>query len=122
MTQTNHNPVFRFRDWDVTVVLSRYADDIMHPAIQLRAADTEHNEKQDLIPGEPIAVATVNLPEWELEPREVFIKSWAENEGMFDWLYENGLIEPTGKFRICGWVTADVGLLTKKFYSVAGRL
>ena len=59
----------RYMDWDCHVSFQRYSNDRL--AIQLI---TEQ--------GEPVARATLNLPFVPLEPDEVLIKSYAENEGM----------------------------------------
>lgn len=59
--------------------------------------------------GEPIATATVNLPELALEPGEVFIKTWSENENMLPFLIANGIVEPTGKrVNPTPYVTAEI--------------
>lgn len=42
--------------------------------------------------GEPIAVATVNLPDEHLGENEVFIKDYSENEGMLNSLMEAGIV------------------------------
>ena len=43
--------------------------------------------------GEPMAVATVNLPDEDImDDGHVFIKDWSENEGMFDALIRSGVI------------------------------
>lgn len=118
----NDTPVFRYKQWDVTISLSHYADPLQRTAIQLRAADTEHNEAQDVMPGEPIAVATVNLPEWEARADQTYIKDWSENEGMAQWLYGNGLATPTGTFVEVGYVDAPLVNLTDKLFDIAGRL
>lgn len=41
---------------------------------------------------EPIAVATINLPEEHLEDDELFIKDYSENSGMLKCLSEAGVI------------------------------
>lgn len=54
-------------------------------ALQLADAET----------GEPIAKATVNIPEIEIAADEAFIKNWSENEGMLEALIEAGLVTQT---------------------------
>jgi len=45
--------------------------------------------------GEPMAVATVNLPDEDIMyDSHVFIKDWSENEGMLDALVRSGVISP----------------------------
>jgi len=42
--------------------------------------------------GEPVATATTNLPHWELEKDEMFIKNYSENAGILDALASIGVI------------------------------
>lgn len=114
-----HPVVYRYKNWDVTLVLSHYADDLARSAIQLVAADTERNRQLEVYPGEPIATATVNIPLAPLQHEQTLIKSWSENEGMLEWLYTHGLVEPTGQFVESGFVSADVVWLTQKLGDVA---
>jgi hypothetical protein len=56
--------------------------------------------------GDPITVATVNIPELPLEADEVFIKDWSENEGMLKVLQDAKIIGPTIEEVPTGFVTA----------------
>lgn len=47
----------------------------------------DHNDYPELV-----AIATANLPNESLEPDEVFIKDWSENEGVLNDLIEMGLL------------------------------
>jgi hypothetical protein len=58
--------------------------------------------------GEQVACATVNLPEQQLAPGEVFVKTWSENEGMLDFLLKNRIVEDMGREVPTGYVTARV--------------
>ncbi len=58
--------------------------------------------------GDPVAVATVNLPDEQLGEDEVFIKDWSENEGMLKFLTENNIVVDTGRRVPCGFVEAAV--------------
>lgn len=111
--------ILRYKNWDVTIALSHYADEFARSAIQLLAADTESNRQQEVYSGEPIATATVHIPLAPLQQEQTLIKSWGENEGMLEWLYTHGLIEPTGQFVESGFVSADVVWLTQKLGDVA---
>ena len=42
---------------------------------------------------EVLAKCTVNLADQECYDGEVWVKSWAENEGMAEWLIENGITQ-----------------------------
>ena len=54
--------------------------------------------------GEPMAVATVNLPDEPVRDGYVFIKDYAENEGMYDALLAAGVISPAIKTVKSGFV------------------
>lgn len=58
--------------------------------------------------GEPIATPTVCVPGSNLEPLEVCIKSWSENEGMMEELQRLGIIGPLKRLVATGWVMASV--------------
>lgn len=58
--------------------------------------------------GEPMAVASVNVPEVALEDDEMALKDYAENEGLFDDLVHAGIVEPTGRFVPAGYVTIPI--------------
>jgi hypothetical protein len=68
-------------------------------------------ELVDPITGECGAVATVNIPEADLPPGEVFIKTWSENEGILTALADAGIVKKTGKAIPIGWVYADIAVL-----------
>lgn len=42
---------------------------------------------------EPYMTPTVNLPDEECGPGEVYVKDWSENEGITEWLIKNELIQ-----------------------------
>jgi hypothetical protein len=54
---------------------------------------------------ERLATASVNLSAYQLRPDEacLFIKDYAENEGMLDSLVAAGVVAPTGKVAMIGW-------------------
>lgn len=47
--------------------------------------------------GTPYTTATVNLPDVLLQPGEVLIKDYSENEGMLDFLTHNCIVYPTSR-------------------------
>jgi hypothetical protein len=61
-------------------------------------------ELVDSFTEEPVATATVNLPDEEIEPDEVFIKSYSGNEGMYEALVEQGVISKKIKVVANAWV------------------
>ena len=88
---------------DARVNLGEY--DNGRTAIMLNDPDT----------GEPLAKATVNLPEAQLEAGQVFLKGWSENEGIPQSLEKAGVVKLTGKVVSVGFVTAQVAELMPEF-------
>jgi hypothetical protein len=62
----------------------------------------------DLEDGQPIAHATVNIPDYDLPPDEVIIKDYSENEGMLAALVKIGIVKPTGKRIQTGFVYCPI--------------
>jgi hypothetical protein len=58
--------------------------------------------------GEPVATITCNIPSAKLEPFEVIVKDWSENEDMEDWLIDSGIAYATGKVVHSGFVQAPI--------------
>ena len=58
--------------------------------------------------GEPVATATVNQPDFNLEPDQVLIKDYAENQGVLDALVNAGIIEDTGMTAPVGYAAANI--------------
>jgi hypothetical protein len=50
----------------------------------------------DLEDRQPVAMITLNCPEIKLGPTELVVKSYAENEGMAEFLLKNKLIRNNG--------------------------
>ena len=86
----------QFKDWRCRVERRSYGNG--RTALQL----------VDAVDGSPIARATVNLPEVEMAPDEVAIKSYGENEGLLEALTDAGVIEPTSRVVVTGYVTVPV--------------
>lgn len=85
----------KFRDWNCVVVKREY--DNGRPALQLIDAED----------GSPIARATVNLPDVELGPNQVIVKSYSENEGMLEALVAADVALPVRMIRT-GFVEVPV--------------
>jgi len=77
--------IVKFKDWDCSLEHSTYMNGRI--AIQLN----------DITDGMPIATATVNIPEASLQPNEVIIKNYSENEGMSKALMDAGIIGPPNR-------------------------
>jgi hypothetical protein len=58
--------------------------------------------------GEFAAVATVNIPEAQLRPDQVFIKDYSENQGMLAALEKAGIVQATGAYVDCGYASMPV--------------
>src|SRR4051812_12345873 len=80
--------------YDVWIELGKYANG--------RTAITLHDDEGQ------VACATVNLPEYDLQLGEVIIKSYSENEGMFEFLTRNNIVGATGREIQTGYVKVHV--------------
>lgn len=58
--------------------------------------------------GIPLCKATVNMPEINIEPDELIIKDYSENEGLFDWLVLNEIVIPSITFANNGFVSCPI--------------
>lgn len=69
---------------------------------------------QDPETGEPIATASVNIADDDvpMEPNEVFIKDYSENEGMVDALIAAGIINPDPVKKIKNGICRSIILLS----------
>lgn len=63
---------------------------------------------KDIHTGEPVAVATVNIPEIPLAPGEVVVKDYSENEGMLDTLVAAGVVSAPSRAVQLRYVTVYV--------------
>jgi len=78
------------------VIRNHYA----HPRIALILEDPDE--------GEIIATATINIPEEKIAVGEVIIKDYSENEGMFNVLYNAGIISKPVRFVQSGFINSPV--------------
>lgn len=58
--------------------------------------------------GEPMATATVNMPDYPLSLDEVIIKDYSENAGILDTLRASGIIGPVKQWVPVGFTTCPV--------------
>lgn len=91
----------RFREFDCTVQKRHYGNG----RVALSLVDEEG----------PVATATVNLPGAKLDPNQVAIKNYAENEGMLDALVTAGVVKPTGETVRSGFVEVPICELQPPF-------
>ena len=78
----------QFKEWKCKPIIGEYTNG--RTAISL----------VDHITHEPIATATINLPDEDLEDGQAFIKDYSENVGMSEALTEAGIISPVEEFMI----------------------
>ena len=86
----------QFKKWNCRLVWHRYGNN--RRALEL----------VDVVDGSPVVMATVNLPDEKLDPDEVFIKDYSENDGLLDALMKAGIVEDTGRRVTSGYVTIPV--------------
>ena len=79
--------------------------------IALQLVSAIDDLKNDVYKEEPLFTATVNLPPEPLQPNEVIIKNYSENEGMLDALVDAGIVKTTGRIIQSGFVTCHVATL-----------
>lgn len=63
--------------------------------------------------GEPMGTLSVNIPEIPLDPNEVFVKTWSENEVMREPALACGALTDTGKRVQLGHCVVELWKLTK---------
>jgi hypothetical protein len=79
---------------------SHYPNDRM--ALVLRSDD-----------GEPQAVLTLNIPNVVLQPDEVIVKDYSENEGTLQALIRANIVQPAHRHVASGFVVHPICLLTE---------
>ncbi|NCQ52366.1 hypothetical protein GW796_10890 [archaeon] len=79
----------KFLNYDCKVELNRYRQS---NRLSISLVSAVSNPDKDLFEGEPIATATVNIPEEDIGENQVMIKDYSENTGMTKALEEAGLI------------------------------
>ena len=89
-----------FCGWKCRIHFTRYKNG--RPAIHLIS-----------LQGEPVATATINLPEAELFEGEILIKDYSENTGIKKLLIDAGILEETGKQVAWGYSTFPICRLTE---------
>ncbi len=107
----SQKPKINFKNWKCFISLGYYNAG-SRLAIQL-LSDEEDADK-GVFYGEPIAVATVNIPELQLKDNEICIKNYSENEGMIDTLQKAGLITEVKREVSTGFVTVHIVEKTNK--------
>jgi len=93
----NKRYTVKFKEWMCYLIFDRYKNND-RTAIMLHEIDTN----------EPIAVATVNLPQVPLNDNQVIIKDYSENEGMLLTLVMAGIISEPIAVAKSGFVECPV--------------
>ena len=94
-----------FRGYACYVSKSTYKDGQTRLSL-CSAVDDEDNE---LFEGMPVAEATLNLTlNNNFSSEFVVLKDYSENEGMLDVLMQAGVVEPTGKTLLTGYVSVPI--------------
>lgn len=86
----------------VSVNIRHYSNG--RPAIELLEIDPEYGYT-------PYATASVNLPDVLLQPNEVLIKDYSENEGITKFLSKHNIVVPTNNWVRSGYVDIQVCIL-----------
>lgn len=115
----SQKPKINFKNWKCFISLGYYNAG-SRLAIQL-LSDEEDADK-GVFYGEPIAVATVNIPELQLKDNEICIKNYSENEGMIDTLQKAGLITEVKREVSTGFVTVHIVEKTNKLIELEKEL
>lgn len=58
--------------------------------------------------GQPVATASIAMPELSLEDNQIVVKDYSENEGMLDFLLENSIIEMCSEYVETGYHVSSV--------------
>lgn len=86
---------------EVSIQTTTYSAD-NSPAVELYDED-----------GMPYATFSVCIPGSQLQPGEVLVKTWSENEDLREPMLATGLFEDTGRRVSSDFVTAEVWRFTK---------
>ena len=86
----------KFKEWECIVAFAQYGNG--RTAIQLLDAEDS----------QPIATASVNMPDEVLEADEICIKDYSENKGMLDCLMKAKIVSAPLRYVESGWVTIPV--------------
>ncbi len=71
-------------------------------------------ELVDASDGMVVMKASINIPDFMLDPEEIIVKDYAENEGVLDFLQSNGIIGPTIGFANTGYVKCPFAKILKR--------
>ena len=104
-----------FKSWNCFLNLGYYG---AGGRLAIKLLSDEENADKGVFYGEPIAIATVNLPEIKLKDNEIIIKDYSENEGMLAALKKFGFITDAKREISTGFTTVYVVEKTSKLLSL----
>ena len=87
----------KFKRWKCIIVKGKYRNGRL--ALELVSDDVRR---------EPVAVATVNIPDEPIEENEVLIKNYSENAGILEVLIRNKIVSEPKRFVSSGFVNIPV--------------
>lgn len=58
--------------------------------------------------GQPVATASISMPDIDLDENEIVVKDYSENEGMLDFLLQNNIVEMRSEYLEVGYNVAPV--------------
>ena len=64
--------------------------------------------------GDRLLTATINMPDVYLEPNEVIIKNYSENEGILESLINNGIVKLSGRLISTGFTNCEICTIIKE--------
>ena len=82
LVKNDFDNLVEFRGWTCVAKVLHYNNG--SKAIQLYDAND----------GDPVATASINIPEWTQRENEIFIKEYSENSGITESLVKAKIIEP----------------------------
>lgn len=83
----------KFKQWNCTIEKAMYQGG--NPALKLIGTELPFYDNV-------VAVASTNLPGLTL--KEVAVKDWSENEGMYQVLLDAGIVTPAHRFEQSGYI------------------
>lgn len=108
-----------FQSWNCFLKLGHYG---AGGRLAIELLSDEENADKGVYYGEPIAIATVNIPDVPLKDNEIIIKNYSENEGMLEVLKQSGFITETKREISTGFVTVQVVEKTPKLLELEKEL
>ena len=91
-----HTKTFIFMDIPCEIFIEEYEGN-GQAAISLITTETEWT-----VAGEPMATASVCIPDMNFQEGQTALKTWSENEGLYEALVQAGVVKATGRMAYAG--------------------